>query len=229
MNTSVLIPVYNKEASIPRVLAALVSQVGPGDEVVVLEDGSEDDSRDVLRAYEPGVRVIDRPRSEEQKGYFRIASGRNLLVAMAKHEHLVFLSGDCKPREDFLQLHKQAMMMVEERTIVRGMVKPGQPFVDGYSDDWQHFITGNIGIRKSDFILIGGMDDAYDGSWGSEDIDFGFRAVKRYGYRLFCIKAFVDHISHPRRDQLGVTNSRLFASKHSMKRVGDPDGRWEPE
>jgi len=213
MNVSILIPVYNKEFAISKVLDALLPQVLNNDEIIVLNDGSEDKSSEILKQYESKIIIIERSRKAEEKNYFRIASGRNYLVAHARNEHLIFLSGDCIPRPDFVKLHRENMEKVEPKTIIRGIVNPGAPFIEGYSDQWINFITGNVSIFKKDFIIVGGLDDMYDGGWGYEDSDFGLRAVLKYGYKLYCINAIIDHIDHQRVDQVGENNHILFNLK----------------
>jgi glycosyltransferase involved in cell wall biosynthesis len=212
MPVSVLIPVYNKAFAIDRVLKALMQQVNGDDEVVVLDDGSEDDSAAIIKKYD--VKLITRERTNN---LFRIASGRNLLVREASNENLIFLSGDCIPRDGFVKKYKKALASIRSNTVIRGMVKPGQPIEEGYSNKWNRLITGNIGLTKRDFNHIGCMDENYDGCWGHEDIDFGYRAVKIHGYNVYCIQAWVDHVDHPRREQRGLKNQRYFRCKHRLR------------
>jgi len=80
--------------------------------------------------------------------------------------------------------------------------------------------------NKKDFMTIGGFDDGYDGHWGCEDIDFGVRAIIKYGYSIYCIQAWVDHTNHDRHDPVGDRNSKYFARKHKMVKVGGRDGKW---
>ena len=59
MNLSVLIPVYNEASTIAEVIAR-VQATGLADEIVVVDDGSKDESREVLAGYEgdKSIRVI---------------------------------------------------------------------------------------------------------------------------------------------------------------------------
>lgn len=212
MQVSILIPVYNKAFAIDRVLSAITKQIQEGDEIVVLDDGSNDESRQIIEKHD--VKLITR---ERRNNSFRIASGRNLLVREAKNEHLIFLSGDCIPRAEFLGTHKRALSEVEPKTVIRGMVKPGQPFEKGYTNKWDRLITGNLSLRKWDFNYIGYLDENFDGCWGHEDMDFAYRAIKVHKYKIYCVNAWVDHIDHLRRDQIGKRNSLYFGYKHGLQ------------
>ena len=52
MKISVIVPTYNRAALLPFTLDAVLSQTRPADEVIVVDDGSEDDTEHVLRAYQ---------------------------------------------------------------------------------------------------------------------------------------------------------------------------------
>ena len=42
---------------------------------------------------------------------------------------------------------------------------------------WDYMHGCNVVFRKQDALAIGGYDEAYDGRWGFEDIDFAYRMV----------------------------------------------------
>ena len=57
---SVLIPCYNAGRWVAQALDSVLAQTWPALEIIVVNDGSTDNSREVLRAYEPrNVKVID--------------------------------------------------------------------------------------------------------------------------------------------------------------------------
>lgn len=55
---SVVVPTYNRAALLPFTLDAILAQTRPPREVIVVDDGSADDTSAVLRRYEPAVRAI---------------------------------------------------------------------------------------------------------------------------------------------------------------------------
>ena len=60
---SVVIPCYNAGKWVGRAIESALSQEGVSVEVIVVDDGSTDDSLDVIRAY--GDRILVRDRSEQ--------------------------------------------------------------------------------------------------------------------------------------------------------------------
>jgi glycosyltransferase involved in cell wall biosynthesis len=84
---SVIIPTYNRAAFIGRALESVLRQTKPGDEVIVVDDGSSDDTPRVLE--ELGDRIVT----------LRVARGgagraRNLGLARARNELVAFLDSD---------------------------------------------------------------------------------------------------------------------------------------
>ena len=46
-----------------------------------------------------------------------------------------------------------------------------------------YYATTNTGMRRDTFIELGGLDDAFDGYYGYEDVDLGIR-IKRAGLKV---------------------------------------------
>ena len=67
---SVIIPSYNRAILIDRALKSVFSQTLPADEVIVIDDGSSDDTVNIIKADYPDVRLI----LQENKG---ISAARN--------------------------------------------------------------------------------------------------------------------------------------------------------
>lgn len=98
MRFSVIIPLYNKAEYIGRTLASVFSQVCTDYEVIVIDDGSTDDSFLVAShkvANHPECRVI----KQDNMG---VAITRNRGVEMARGEFVCFLDADDWWEDDFL-------------------------------------------------------------------------------------------------------------------------------
>ena len=84
---SVIIAVYNGSRSIPRALASVFAQSFTDYEVVVVDDGSTDDTAAVLAEYQDRIRVIRQPNSGQ-------STARNAGVLASGGEYLAFLDDD---------------------------------------------------------------------------------------------------------------------------------------
>jgi glycosyltransferase involved in cell wall biosynthesis len=56
---SIIIPAYNAAQTLPACLAALQRQTQPPDEIIVVDDGSQDQTAQVARAY--GAQLLEQP------------------------------------------------------------------------------------------------------------------------------------------------------------------------
>ncbi|NOZ10865.1 MAG: glycosyltransferase [Gammaproteobacteria bacterium] len=87
MRFSIVIPSYNYGEFLPRALDSVLSQEGDDYEVILVDDGSTDDTQERIQAY------------RKQLYYFRqanqgTAAARNRGVDMARGDYLIFLDAD---------------------------------------------------------------------------------------------------------------------------------------
>ena len=90
MLISIIIPVYNVEAYLAECLDSIFNQFIDGCEVIIINDGSTDNSRQILTEYQikyPKLVIID----QENKG---LSGARNTGIRNAQGEYLYFLDSD---------------------------------------------------------------------------------------------------------------------------------------
>ncbi len=90
---SVVIPTYNEEAYLSETLDALVPQLGPGDEVVVVDSFSRDETARIAEAH--GARVTQTPREG-------IGAAKGFGVREARSPIVAFLDADSVPAPDWI-------------------------------------------------------------------------------------------------------------------------------
>lgn len=105
MKFSIIIPLYNKQNYIRRTLESVLSQTYEDYEVIVVNDGSTDDSlQEVLKVADPRIRVIDK----ENGG---VSSARNRGIQEAHNEWICFLDADdimySNCLEEYRRLHEE--------------------------------------------------------------------------------------------------------------------------
>lgn len=194
---SVIIPSYNRRATLEMVLEGLARQTLPHDafEVIVVLDGATDDSAAMLADWQRAGRLEQlRWHSQPNSGQ---ALARNAGVKLAAAPVVVFLDDDVVPEPELLAVHvahhrtgaRQAVLgdclVVRERrdslyhlgvwawwedTYQRRALPGRQP---GYRD----FCAGNVSLRRDDFLAVGGFDPAFRG-YGGEDFELGYRLLR---------------------------------------------------
>ena len=95
---SIIVPLYNKKKFVKRSLESILSQSYVHFEVLVVNDGSTDKSREVvLTLDDPRIRIIDTPN----RG---VSSARNRGMQDAKGEFIAFLDADDEWHEKHLEV-----------------------------------------------------------------------------------------------------------------------------
>jgi glycosyltransferase involved in cell wall biosynthesis len=87
VNTSVLIPAYNCSRTIQATLDSVLGQTIAPDEIILLDDGSTDETFSVVESYKPRVTVLRQPNGG-------VASARNVLCERASGDLVAFIDAD---------------------------------------------------------------------------------------------------------------------------------------
>ncbi len=84
---SVVIPAYNGALFIGEALESLLNQSCPADQIIVVNDGSTDETAEILRGYADKIQIIDQPNAG-------VAAARNRGLAAAEGDLVAFLDQD---------------------------------------------------------------------------------------------------------------------------------------
>jgi glycosyltransferase involved in cell wall biosynthesis len=82
-----VIPTYNRSRLVTRAIRSALDALGPGDEVIVVDDGSDDDTVEVVEAFGPPVRLLRRDHGGA-------GAARNAGFAAATTDLVAFLDSD---------------------------------------------------------------------------------------------------------------------------------------
>lgn len=187
-SVSVIIPNYNYSRFLPDAIESVLAQTLPCDEILVVDDGSTDNSFETLAGYEKfGVKVI----RQKNRG---VGAARNAGVAASTGTLLAFLDADDYwfPQKIEKQL---ARLMADDKC---GLVTCGMQEVDldgnvinQYNDGLEGWCAEDlllikpvvVGpgsttlIRRVIFEQIGGYDETKE-MYPSEDWEFSYRAAR---------------------------------------------------
>jgi glycosyltransferase involved in cell wall biosynthesis len=101
---SVVIPLYNKELSIKNTIQSVLNQTFQDFEIVVVNDGSTDNSLHVLKEIDDTrIRIINKTNGG-------VSSARNRGIKEAKYEWIAFLDGDDLWMDNHLETLKDMIL-----------------------------------------------------------------------------------------------------------------------
>jgi len=197
-HVSIIIPALNEEKNLARVLPAVMAQVGPGDEVIVVDNGSDDKTVAVAKSFNAKVLV------ESKRGRGR---ARNAGIKHAEGEFVVFLDADCVPESNWL---KNLLNPFSDNGIgcsggeiaTVGAATPLSEFLAGRGHLSQTatarhpFLpfaqTGNVAFRRNVIERIGVFDESLD---EGENADLCWRMQLQTQYRItFTGDALATHL-----------------------------------
>ena len=99
---SVIIPTYNRAPLVTRAIESALAAIAPGDEIIVVDDGSTDSTEEALAAYGDRIRYVRIPHSGA-------GAARNHGMQEARNPLVAFLDSDDEWMPDKLLLQRALM------------------------------------------------------------------------------------------------------------------------
>jgi len=159
-SVSVVIPVYNCERYLPEAIESVLAQTYTPVELILIDDGSTDNSRTVAQGFNDRLRYFYQPHSGA-------AAARNYGIRLAQGDFLAFLDADDLWHED--KLRRQVVILDEapELDMVFGHVQ--QFHTPELKDSLESKITfaaevmpgyscGSMLARRESFLRAGFFD-----------------------------------------------------------------------
>ena len=204
MKVSIIISTFNKTDYLKWTLASVAWQTELPYEVIVADDGSDSETRELVEAYQSRQRCLVK-YSWIPNQSFRLSRSRNCAVFKSTGDLLIFIDGDCILPPKFVQIAKGLAVegkilngarrllsekltdQLLEREPTFDLVLPlfsGRKFWrirlplvrDFPKRSWRVFRGFLMVIPRSIFESVGGFNENFR-SWGLEDSDFAVRAL----------------------------------------------------
>jgi GT2 family glycosyltransferase len=199
---TVAVSTYRRAASLPRLVRALEAQtLHPSEfEVVIVDDGSPDDTHDVLQRLSAETSLQLRAiRADRNRGQ---AAGRNTAWKEARAPVIAFTDDDCVPAPDWLEAGTGQLEQEGGIIVGRTIPNPEQqeklvhPFTRTVEDEGTRFFnTCNIFYRRADLEATGGFDETFS-AHGGEDMDLALRVRAHGAEPHYAPEALVLHDVH---------------------------------
>lgn len=234
---SVIVCTRNGSRTLEQCLYSLEQLCYPRFELIVVDDGSSDHTREIILAH-PRARYL----FQEPAG---LSVARNLGADHATGEILAYTDDDCVVDRDWLTY--LAMAFRDPAIAAAGgpnippppenlsqacvIAAPGGPAHVLLTDTTAEHVPGcNLAVRKSAFTEVGGFLPKFHAA--GDDVDFCWRLMERgytigfhpgamvWHYRRFSIKAYL-------KQQIGYGNAEgLLLSQHSHRFGHFGGARW---
>jgi glycosyltransferase involved in cell wall biosynthesis len=157
VKVSVIMPVYNCERYVREAIESILAQTRAADEIIAVDDGSVDGSKDVITSFGDSVRYV---RQRNQGA----GVARNTGIGLATGDFLTFLDSDDVWTPDKTQTQLEAFDGSPDLDIVFGHV---EQFISPELDDetkqrvdcpetlMAGYIPGAMMVRRSAFERVG--------------------------------------------------------------------------
>jgi len=189
---SIITPTYNEERCIQRCLECILSQTRRDFEIIIVDDGSTDRTREIVSGFK-GVTLL----TQDHRGP---AAARNLAVEHARGEILIFNDADMFMDSRYLE---RIVAPLEEGWASGSF--PKEEYVDNrgnfWADMWSIDSDLPIGLRispdhpdhsgvfralwKKEFLSVGGYDDIGVGEDFTISRKLGYRARNAPGAIIY--------------------------------------------
>lgn len=240
MQLTVVIPTRNRRSILIETLSRLERQAGDATfEVIVIDDGSTDGSREAARGAGAAL-ALDLVLLEQDRA--GASAARNRALGVARAPVCLFMNDDSWPRPDLVARHAafHAREPAPTAALLGSITLPAQPpptpFMRWLADlhfgydgirDPKHaggarFFTANVSAKASFLREAGGFDESFPAA-GHEDIDLGLRLEQR-GMRLVYDPAAVVEHAHP-MDLPGAID-RMYEIGRRLPRLVERHPTW---
>jgi glycosyltransferase involved in cell wall biosynthesis len=170
---SIVLPTFNRAHILSRAIDSVLAQSFDDWELLIVDDGSSDHTRDIVEPYLNDARITYS---------FEVNSGppmaRNRGIASARGEYITFIDSDDEYLREHLQSRYETLMDSDIDLLHGGMEIVGDPYVADRFDNTKRvhiadcFAGGTFFIKRSLADALGGFQDMLYG----DDADFAQRA-----------------------------------------------------
>ena len=158
---SVIIPTYNYDSFIETSMESVSSQLLNDDELLIVDDGSTDNTEEVVSAFIS--KSIGKKISYHIKENGGAASARNFGIQRAKGQYIILLDSDDMMLPGALKVFRDAIekyracdlfLAAYESKHASGKInsKPASPLADNGEDNFSLFLNNKIRISHGSFL-----------------------------------------------------------------------------
>ena len=193
---SVILTVYNRAGYLRRCIDSLLAQSFTNWELISIDDGSVDNSHEILKGYESNHKNIKVARHENIK----LPLSRNRGISLSSGKFITFLDSDDEYEKDHLLLRVKYMLEHPEIDLIHGGVDIiGHEYVRDKNEPEKfiHLSMCTVGAtffgKKKVFTGLNGFKNIKY----SEDSEFLERAEKKFNVKKINFNTYIYHREAP--------------------------------
>lgn len=162
---SVVLATYNRVELMPRCIDSFLSQTYKNTELIIVDDGSTDNSFELIQKYIQSHQNIRYLRHSNRN----VSLSKNAGILAASGSYIAFLDSDDEYKSDYLEKRIQFMQTHPEIDLIESdAIIIGDEYVPDFDHPGQkiHLSQCHIGAtffgKKEVFIQLGGFDPAHN-------------------------------------------------------------------
>ena len=208
---SVILPTFDRADLLPRSISSVLAQTFTDWELIVIDDGSTDNTAEVVAAWQEQSDQIHYVRQANQG----VGAARNRGVAEARGEYIACLDSDDEYRPAHLETRLELLRRHDLDLIQGGVQVAGKQWVVDFFDPTKLIrisecvIGGTLFGKRIVFTELGGFCDLNYG----EDLDLWERAQKTFKTKTF--REPVTYILHETPNSLRMVRFEEWAARQS--------------
>ncbi|MFP4573034.1 MAG: glycosyltransferase family 2 protein [Desulfobacterales bacterium] len=191
---TVIIPCYNRERYIEKTVESVLSQTIQNIELIVVDDGCTDNSRQILEQYKDCIRILEHP-GRINKGQ---SAALNLGIVASRGEYVAFLDSDdlfapekIEKQVKFLEAHPEiGLVYANGHTIDENGTILHRIYGDNHHEESDpnrvlldcYFLLPNNSLVRKDVLLKAGFFDESFRSAQDHDLAIRIAEITRIAY-----------------------------------------------
>ncbi|UTV27896.1 glycosyltransferase family 2 protein [Photobacterium atrarenae] len=243
MKVALIITTYNWKEALKAVLDSVKRQSELPDEVIIADDGSREDTAELIQAYQQDF-PCSLIHSWQPDNGFQLAMSRNRAIAKTQADYIIMIDGDIVMSPDFIRSHKRAAragffvqggrvlasdltsQQIMHQNLIPNIFTPGiKNRHNCISNAWLSRLCSyernndastrgcNMAFWRSDLIKVNGFNEDFVG-WGREDSEFVHRMLNSGKKRLYLKFAGVGyHLYHDESSRASLAKNDEILEK----------------
>lgn len=203
--TSVIIPTFNRAVFLREAIDSVLAQTEKDFELIVVDDGSTDHTRELVAEYDDRIRYFFQPNAGA-------SAARNLGIRHARGDFITFLDSDdlWLPKKlarqiQWMAAYPHLLLCYTDEIWIRHGVRVNQKMIHAKAGGWIYPLClprciispSSVLMRRELFDAIGWFDEQLP---VCEDYDFWLRVASRFEVGFISEPLIVKRGGHP--DQL---------------------------